>query len=137
MAQLQTNDLAKIVAEKIREQFVSLIPEDTFQELVKSNLDQFLNQPTCNSLFYTDQYNHPKVSPFVHLIQLEIRDKAKTLIKEELAKPEYQTQWDNIQGFGASEIIRKAIELSANQLVVNIVQSATVNVLNQLKSNML
>lgn len=92
------------VAEKIRATFLDLIPEDVFTEMVESEIRAF-----------TQDFGATK-SPLKSMIEDELRSQFRTLIKDELGKPEYQGMWGS-HGLSAGGFVKQVISENIETIV--------------------
>lgn len=74
-------NIQQIVTERIKAEFVKLLPDDDWAILVENNIAAM--QSTRN------HYGQPQVSELEQLIRAEITTVIKATLQTELAKPEY------------------------------------------------
>lgn len=106
------------VTERIRSQFVDLIPEDTWKGLVEQEIEWFTKKAER-------QYNQREwISP----LQQEIREVLRALVDEAIKKALQDTEW--LQKYGpdgsllAGEAVIKLIKENAVEVVAQVFGSA-------------
>ena len=83
-----------LVTERIRANFVQLIPEDVFTAMVAKELNDFTAERTVDG-----GYNRRTSSQFRDIIRAELEAQFKALVKEELSKPEFSASlWERVPG---------------------------------------
>lgn len=114
-----------VIAERIKTQFIDLMPDDVFKKHVQTEIDDFFKAKK-------NQYNHqgPATSLFQKIIQAEIESRFKALIKSELDKPEFQGTWD-----GKRQVAGEAIEKMIARLVPDLVTATFTEVVERVVSN--
>lgn len=83
-----------VIANRIRAQFVELIPEEAFTMMVKKEIDWFTS--TRSGQYYDG--GRDQISPLQNLIRKDIERKFVDLLGAELSKPEYQPTIFNANG---------------------------------------
>lgn len=124
--------LMDAVRDRIKAEFVGLIPEDAWKEMVKSEVDNFLaprHEP------YNNQRELPSLFQGVVLEELKTAVKAK--MKEYLESKEWATQWGGQPMNTASEAVRKLVVEKSGEIMANVLgasmQAAVENLKNQLR----
>lgn len=106
-----TEDLAKIdlttaaqqIRDKIRSAFVELITPEQWSAMIAAELKTFTSDRPST---YRDVA--PTPSPFKETVRDELSKFIREKVKEALASPEWQTQWDSTtQQYGPSEMIKQ------------------------------
>ncbi len=93
--EIQKFDLSQAAAqlrEKIRLAFVELIPPEQWEAMVKAELDGFLKERKGVGGHYSSPVTLPSV--FSQVAEEVYRAHVKALVKAELAKPEWNEQWN-------------------------------------------
>ena len=91
--EVNLNDAAQALREKIRTAFVELITPEQWDAMVKTELDAFVNERTVviNPGYSRDTKKLPSV--FHEVCEEVYRAHLKGLIKAELTKPEWNADW--------------------------------------------
>lgn len=84
MANESPAKIEDVIANKIRAQFVELLPENTFKEMVEKALKDFTQKTG---------YQNNSASPLEKLIEQELRDRFLRQVKAEFDKPEHLVHW--------------------------------------------
>lgn len=124
----EVKSLKDIVSEKIRQQFASLIPDDTWNKMVGDEIDTFMNGKPARG------YESAVDSEFKKMIQAEIKRLGAEAIKTELAKPEWQTKYIDGKSM-ASEAVTKLIVDNANTIVAGLLSSMVQGIVSQVLYN--
>ena len=114
------NNLRDKISERIREQFVELIPDEHWKALVDAEIKRFTERDR--------DYNRKEIpSALERLIQDALAEQFREHIKTELAKPEYQKQWGEGE-YSAGEFVSVFLQKHADSLIKsvfgNVVQQA-------------
>ena len=107
--------LMDAVRDRIKSEFVGLIPEDAWKEMVKGEVDSFFaarHEP------YNNQRELPSLFQGVVLEELKTAVKAK--MKEYLESEEWTGQWDGDGRNVASEAVRKLVVEKSGEIVANV-----------------
>jgi hypothetical protein len=105
------------VKERLRENFMDLIPDEQLQTLVDREVADF----------------RARVLP--KLIQDELTEKYKAAIREELAKPEYQQQWAQGGQWAAAEMVKKIVTENAGSILAGLVSNTVQQAIFQMQSS--
>lgn len=108
------------VKERLKEIVAELIPEDRWDQIVQTTVEQF------------EKYDLPK------LVKKNLEDWFNARMREELAKPEWQAKWTNTGGQVASDAVKKLLEEAAPNLLAAMIGSVSQHVVqnfaNQFRS---
>ncbi len=115
------------VKNRIKATFVSLIPDDQWEVMVKKTADDFFTQKD-RSYYNNKTYQ----SDFDIVIRQVLEEKAKETIKEMLNSPKYQTMWDANRVILSDELNKQLVE-AAPQMMANIMANMVQNVLSSLR----
>lgn len=94
---LQT--LQERVTERIRASFVDLIPQEMWDQMVKTQIDAYM------------QTELPK------LVKAELEAHLRAIVKAELQKPEWAEQWNGGAKSVAGDMVRAIVKENADQIV--------------------
>lgn len=112
----EVKSLKEIIADKVRSQFVDLIPQDQWGEMVSKEIDAFMDKP------------------LKEMIEAELRKIAEVEIKKAL-QADYQQQWKNGQYF-ASELVQKIVKEHASQIIANAFSGAVQDAVQRTMNNL-
>jgi len=127
VAPVTANTIRDTIAERIRSEFVNLLPPGAFEKLVASELEDFQKE--------TDPYGRRRGrSPLQDLVRAEVRERLLAGIKAELDKPEYARAWGNEQQVGA--MIRAIAKECVPHFVENLLAEQLQNFTTQLRANL-
>ena len=128
MSELATADITKTIKDKIKNQFVDLIPDEAFQKMVETGVREF----TCE---VKNRYNKKiSPSPMQKIINEIIAERYRENIKAELAKPEYDNVW-NGTGFELPELFKAMVIKTAPEILEAMISNYTTQIVNNLKNN--
>lgn len=92
--------LMRGVKDRIKSEFVSLIPDDQWKEMIKKEVDAFFQE--------RDSYpNRQRVSDFTILVNTVLQEEAKARLHSYLSSPEFNTTYDQYGQPIASEAVKK------------------------------
>lgn len=112
------------IVNKIRADFVELVPDDHWDQLVQGELDNFLKVPS---------YPSGAVAPLNGMIRDAFKEIFLEKIKQELSKPE----WTGLfmpNGIEASEMITKLIRENADVLVASMTGNFVQGIVERIKN---
>lgn len=130
MSEISTElkDIKTIISDKIKSQFVELLPEELWTEMVGKEIEKFTT--TVNRNGYNQKST--STSPLQDLIQAEIETIAKAAIKAELNSGEWQAQY--IDGkTGASDLVNKIVQERAAEVVSQVFGTAVQRMVDQIR----
>lgn len=105
--------LSDLVRERIQKDFVSLIPEENWKELVDGTVKNFTQRKERG---HRGNDNYRLTSDLEELILADLTERTKALIKTELNKPEYQTMWDGMGQNVASQVVQEICDKHAHKI---------------------
>ncbi len=116
------------VRDRIKATFVSLIPDDEWERLVKAEIETFFqSKDRYNSTYYT--------SDFQMIVNQELTAHTKNQVAKLLVSPEYIAMYDAGSGTQTSLFIKKFLEENAAKIFSNILSSSFQNVINNASYN--
>jgi hypothetical protein len=86
---IQATTVQERVKTKVQELFVGLISEEEWSKLIKKEIDAFISPPDADRWGNSNK----KTSAFQDIIQQELKDRFKSMLKTELDRPEYAGMW--------------------------------------------
>ena len=150
-----TSILQKRLSDKIKSNFIELIPEEQFDEMVKNAMDELVNGPKNKrfenkSVWDGNRYvNRPEPifgynvlldnSTIPGMIYAELHSKAKKAVIEIMARPEYSNA-HSTEGFqdaietGIAKVVTENPDVFMKSLISGIIRSAMANTLQALRS---
>ncbi len=121
--------VADKVREKIQATFADLIPEETWKEMIRTEIKRFVSE--------TREYGSQKKSPLATLIEAEIEKKFRTEIGKALDAPAFGEAWNQAtNSYGASAVVKTVLEQMTSEMVVMIFQRVAQDVVNAIRNNM-
>jgi hypothetical protein len=130
MPDLAPYDPAKImdaVRDRIKAEFVSLIPEDAWKGLVDAEVKKFFEAPR------EDHYSRGYPSDFQRTVWGCLEVEVKKRVQEYLASPEWSQTWTDAGKPMASEAIKKILTDNASAVLTNVLGAAMQVALEQMK----
>lgn len=116
------------VKDRIKATFVSLIPDDQWDQMVKKEVDDFFRE--SNSGYDNRRYT----SEFKIVVWKVLEEEAKIKIKGVLANPEFQTTYNgNKQEL--SKTIQDAIVAKAPEIFMQAIQGSIAYAVQQMRYN--
>lgn len=98
MAENTPARIEDIVEQKIKAQFIELIPDEQFKALVNKAISEFTR---------SGGFDNDKRSPLEKMILEEIKTIFAAQLKDELTKPEYGQKWKTDgTGHGPSDVVK-------------------------------
>lgn len=122
-------DVAGTIKDRIKAQFVDLIPDDVFMTMVEAEIKLFTEGRPPDRW----DNNKDRSSPFQKIVQEEIQARFRVKIQEELAKPEYEPVWTN-NGYDLPDQFGKMVRESAPYILEQMIAQQTTNLLNMMRS---
>lgn len=118
------------VKDRIKATFVSLIPEDKWETLVKTEVDNFFKSKD------TGYSNRTLASDFQLLVKNELNNYSISRLKEFLATEEFNKTWDQNGKVAASEGIRKMVVENSGAILTTFYGSLFQDFLQQFANNL-
>jgi len=103
------------VKERIKTIIGELIPEEMWDKVVRETISSFLRDD------------------LPRLVKVELTEKYRNLIQDELSKPEWQEKWNTVGGSVASEMVAGIIEKSAGDILASMIGGITQQMLSNLR----
>jgi len=119
--------LIRSVKERIRDTYVSLIPDDQWESMVKKEIHSFFNENISNE--YSS--NSIRVSTFRKIVWNEMEIAAKEYIKKELDEL-YSTDWNGFNVQPKQMVLDMCAENSA-KILSNMIAGMFQNVINNMR----
>lgn len=114
----QESDILKDVKDKIRAEFVNLIPDEKWEALVKNAVDSWFEKKET-------RYNTTeRVSHFDYFVNSLLQEECKERVKEYFNSPEWQGQWDGEGGLEPSDMMKKIIIENSPKIIEMIIGNA-------------
>ncbi len=132
--QYDPSRLMDSVRDRIKAEFVGLIPEDAWKEMVKAEVDKFFEMQHDNG--YGNRTALP--SAFRRVVWEELGTATKAKMKEFLASEEWTGKWDP-QGNGnllASEAVRKLVAEKSGEILANVLGGAIQGVIQNMRDRL-
>ena len=109
------------IKQRIKDSFTALIPDEVFTAMVETEIKWFITDTTANPTYYRNDVKLP--SPLRAMIQQELENQFKDMIKTEVAKPEY---WSSNYS-GNMSLPAEAVKAIVKECIPQIVESAIGN----------
>lgn len=116
------------VKDRIKSTFVSLIPDEQWEQMVKAEVDGFF---TKKDIGYSSSKQY--ASNFELLVRDEINKEAKKRLVEYLSSPEFQVMWDTNGLPIASEEVKKMFIDNSGAILANMFAGMFANAFQQMK----
>jgi hypothetical protein len=94
--------LMDAVRDRIKAEFVGLIPEDAWRQMVDAEIKRFFARTTVQTNYGRDTETRP--SPFESLVAEMMRERSKELVRQAL-----EAQWDNTTQEHASPLLAECL----------------------------
>ena len=126
------NTIMDGVKDKIKAEFINLIPEDAWKAMVKTEVDRYFKTAIDRNYSNHNQY----YTPFATLVHNELQDHCKAKFKEFLGTPEFNSnEWKDGQQV-MSEAVKKFIVENSGEVMANffgnMMQSALMSIRTQM-----
>jgi len=129
LAVYKDTDILSNVKDKIKAEFVNLIPEDKWEAMVKSAVDDWFKKRETN-------YNtREMVSSFDQFVQGLLKEEVKERVKAYFSSPEWQGEWKD-GGETASDKMKEIIVENSDKIMATILGNAFQSALNNARQHM-
>jgi hypothetical protein len=115
------------VKDRIKATFVSLIPDDKWEEMCKAEIDKFFKTGNSYGSNYRDY------SEFSWVVNSALRAHTEQKIKEVLSSEEFQVTW-NGNNYDLSAAIKDELIKKAPEIFISSIEGMIGNVLMSLKN---
>lgn len=135
MSNIEKFDPAKLmdgVRDRIKATFVSLIPDDKWEELVKAEVDSFFSKKETNNYNNNREYK----SDFDYLVSKYLREEAQRRLVEYMLSDTFNTIWDGYGNPIISEAVNKLIIDNAGVMLANMFGGMINSSLTQITYNL-
>jgi len=111
--------LMDAVRDRIKAEFVGLIPEDAWKQMVKAEVDRFFQQQDAYNYGYNE---HRKALPtqFQTVVWKALEEDTKARVKAFLESPEWAGEWDSNGQRKASEAVKKIVVEKSGEIVASL-----------------
>jgi len=133
--QIQKFDPAQLmqgVRDRIKSTFVSLIPDDQWEAMVKKESDGFFREKEINPHVNNRQYKFD----FQLLVRDELHKEAQARMKKYLESPEFSDTWDNHGNTVASKAVKDMFIENSGQILAGFFAGMFQNALGQITSQL-
>lgn len=113
-----STSLQEKVVEKIKNSFMEFIPDIAWNELVKKEVELFIEKELKN------------------LIHAELAEYCKMKVKKEMDEPEFSQDWDRNGRQVVGVSIKQMLKELAPELVASLFDRLTTDIINQVRSNL-
>lgn len=93
------------VKDRIKATFVSLIPDEQWDQMVQLEVDKFFRE----EIDIKSNYNSTRYSSFELLVNQSLEEECKKRLHEYMSGPEFESKWNGYGKATASESIKKAM----------------------------
>ncbi len=122
-------ELEKVIKEKIQKEYMNLMTDEQWAELVKKEVEEFIS-PTPNRGYNSNT----GPSRLTQLVYQELTEKFKQLIKELLDDPKFIPCFDISGQPMASEALKDIIRELAPEIWISAVSNGSQNIINAIRS---
>lgn len=136
MSEVEKFDPSKLmdgVKDRIKATFISLIPDDQWEIMVKKEIDKFFELRDTNN--YSNSQDRWK-SDFGNLVRNEVHEYCKNKLAEYLKQPEFNESWKGNEA-RVSEYIKKFMIENSGELMMNMFGGLFQSAISSLKSQMI
>ena len=123
--------LMDAVRDRIKAEFVGLIPEDTWKKMVKTEVEQFFAEKHDNA--YGTRRELP--SDFQRVVWQELDKATRAKMKEYLESEEWQGHWKKNQ-LVAGKAVRKLVVEKSGEIMANVLGSAIQATIEDMRNRM-
>lgn len=117
------------VKDRIKSEFVSLIPEEQWASMVQKEIDEFF-------MPRTQDYVRPNWSHFSLMVKQCLEEEAKKRMVEYLSSEEFQVIWVNHGSTTIATAVEKMIVNNSGEIIVNMFGSMFSQMLYNFRSSM-
>lgn len=128
MATYDPSKLMDSVRDRIRSEFVKLIPEEAWASLVKKEIDQFFKEEASG---YRSQQ-----SGFQRIVWGVLEDRVKDSLKEYFDSEEWRGSWNSNGKPVASKVVNDLIKNNMQEIVTGILGGALQSVLQNMRMHL-
>jgi hypothetical protein len=114
--------LMDAVRDRIKAEFVGLIPEDAWKQMVKAEVDRFFKTEDMYSYGYSDRKALP--SQFQRVVWDTLQEDTKARVKAFLESPEWSGEWDGNGQRKAGEAVKKIVVEKSGEIVASLLANA-------------
>ena len=127
--------LMDAVRDRIKAEFVGLIPEDTWKQMVKAEVDRFFQQQKAYNYGYGNQ---EKILPsqFQEVVWKALEEDTKLRVKAFLDSPEWAGEWESNGTRKAGEAVKKIVVEKSGEIVSSMLANAMQQALESMRSRM-
>ena len=127
--------LMDAVRDRIKSEFVGLIPDGAWTELIKAEAEKFFKTKE-NPGYNSDR--SPLPSDFQRIVWKELEAATSAKMKEFLASEEWTGKWgDNGQRRIASEAVRKLVVDNSGEILAGVLGHAMQSTIEEMKNRMM
>lgn len=131
VAPYDATKLMDAVRDRIKAEFVGLIPEETWKQMVQTEVKRFFEVKDRSG------YSHGKsYSDFQGIISEELEKETRRRLAEFLGKPEWQSHWDGYQD-AMGESLKKFMVERAGEIVTTVLGNSFQQALSGMRRNMM
>jgi len=110
----EVKSVKELVSDKIKAEFLNLIPKDQWDKMVSTEIDLFLEQKKGH--YHNDP---PKPSELQQLINAERKKQALTAVADVLLSSEWKSHMVEQGKLVAGEAVKKLVEDHASQMIAS------------------
>jgi len=125
----QDVDILSNVKDKIRAEFVNLVPDEQWQAMVKAAVDDWFErkkEPAHNDREWS--------SDFTRFVQELLREECREKIKEYFNTPEWQGQWRDGKQIASDKVAEIVVD-NADKIIGELVGYAIQNVVRNMQNH--
>ena len=114
--------LMDAVRDRIKAEFVGLIPEDAWKQMVKAEVERFFKTEDVYSYGYSDRKALP--SQFQRVVWDALQEDTKARVKAFLDSPEWAGEWGENGQRKAGEAVRKIVVEKSGEILSSLLANA-------------
>jgi len=118
------------VSEKIKSQFLELIPDEAFAQMVEKELKAFTEDKPG------DRWTNTRKSPLSDMIELEIKNQFQAKVRSILSQPEFQAKWDNHNRVVASDAVTDLLKKSAPDILALMIGTISQQIVENFRNSL-
>lgn len=115
--------LMDAVRDRIKAEFVGLIPEETWKQMVKAEVDRFFQEQAAYNYGY-GQERRALPSQFQAIVWKALEDDTKERLKKFLESPDWQGDWDGKGSRNAGEAVKKIMVEKSGEIISAVLANA-------------